>query len=54
MGVGGSLSTIFVKVTCNKSLADKFELYERDKSYSGAWSAFDLRLRTYWKTLKKG
>jgi len=51
--VGGSWTTIELEIICNKSLSDKFDLYYRDNEiYSGKWSPFDLKLKTYWKTRK--
>lgn len=50
---GGSLTEIYLEITCNQSLSDKFDLYFRDmESYSGKWEPFDLTLETYWKTKK--
>jgi len=48
-----SLTEIGIRVACNKSLSDKFDLYYRDKnSKFGKWKPTDLRLETYWKTIK--
>lgn len=44
-GGGGSNSELFVNINCNKSLSDKFDLYE--KSWN-KWKANKLRLRSYW------
>jgi hypothetical protein len=47
--VGGSWTTLEIMVTCNKSLSDAFNLYERDKKdYFGKWAPFRLKLETYW------
>ena len=48
--VGGSASDLFVEVTCNKTLADKFNLYKRDTSATSLdkWTPFDYVLGWYW------
>ena len=39
-----------LEIICNKSLSDKFDLFERDNNeYFGKWSSFSLDLQTYWK-----
>ena len=49
--MGDSLMTITVEVKCNKTLADKFALFKRDKeSYFGKFKPYRLGLTTYWKT----
>jgi hypothetical protein len=45
--IGGSLTDLFVKVTCNKSLAEKFTLYSKNGKFA-EWKAFDLRFYTFW------
>jgi len=45
--VGGSLTEIFVKVTSNKSLEEKFNLYTRTEY--DAWEHFKPRFEVYWK-----
>ncbi len=51
---GGSLTSIIVEVKCNKSLSDKFKLYNRDtNSYSGKWTPYRLSLTTYWRIKPK-
>ncbi|MHB1278966.1 MAG: hypothetical protein ACYC1Q_11280 [Bacteroidia bacterium] len=45
---GGSLTEIYLEITCNQSLSDKFDLYYRDiQCNSGKWETFDLNLVTY-------
>jgi hypothetical protein len=50
---GGSLKTVIVEVTSNKSLEEKFDLYERTDSQK--WDDFNTRFTTYWteKPIKK-
>jgi len=52
--VGESRLTLELKITCNKSLSDRFDLYYRDKEgYFGKWDPFDLTLKTYWTTNRR-
>lgn len=44
--VGGSSSYMSVRVTSNKSLEEKFDLFERTKYQE--WEYFKPRFRTYW------
>lgn len=46
-GKGGSSSEVFIEVTCNKTLEEKFNLYERHPEYD-RWEPFRLYLTTYW------
>lgn len=51
---GGSSNSIIVEIKCNKSLSDKFKLFQRDiKSDDGKWSPFRLTLTTYWTSYQK-
>lgn len=45
---GGSLTEIIVRIRCNKSLEEKFDMYYRDYEYFGKWEAYSLALTTYW------
>lgn len=49
-----SLDEITFRITCNKTLAESFNLHGRiPETYPGKWSPFDFRyLKTYWKTDK--
>jgi len=51
--VGGSSTYMFVEVTSNKSLEEKFDLFRRTKHQK--WKYFKPRFRTYWtkKVAKK-
>ena len=44
---GGSSTEVFVEVKCNKTLEEKFDLYERHPEYD-KWDPFRLYLTTYW------
>lgn len=44
---GGSSTEIYVKVKCNKSLEEKFKIYERNPEYE-KWEPYRLYLTTYW------
>ncbi|MFT5347422.1 MAG: hypothetical protein ACI9M3_000454 [Bacteroidia bacterium] len=46
-GRGGSSTEVFVEVKCNKTLEEKFDLYERHPEYD-KWESFRLNLTTYW------
>lgn len=46
---GGSSEMIIVEIKCNKSLSDKFSLFEREYEYSGAWHPYSLTLEAYWR-----
>lgn len=47
-GRGGSSTELFVEVTCNKTLEEKFDLYKRHPEYD-RWKPFSLNLTTYWE-----
>jgi hypothetical protein len=44
---GGSLTEIFIRITCNKSLEEKFNLYPRTEY--DTWEHFKPRFEVYWK-----
>lgn len=45
-GVGGSTTELYVNVLCNKSLADKFQLYPISWK---KWEPYSLSLASYWR-----
>lgn len=51
-GTGGSSSDLFVEVKCNKTLADKFDLYKRNLE-SDKWEPCDLWFYTFWTVRQK-
>lgn len=44
---GGSLTEVFVRITCNKTLDDKFNLYAKEFE-SQEWEYFEPRFSVYW------
>jgi hypothetical protein len=47
---GTSSGELFVEVKCNKTLEEKFTLYDRwNKKAFGKWEAYPLYLYSYWK-----
>jgi hypothetical protein len=47
---GGSLTEIFVEVSCNKTLSDKFNLFQRlENSSFGKWVPYQLTLKAHYK-----
>ena len=51
-GTGGSSSDLFVEVKCNKTLADKFDLYKRNLEYD-KWKPCNLWFYTFWTVRQK-
>ena len=53
LDAGGSLTTVFIEIICNKSLSDNFDLYYRDEQKGlDKWSPFNLKLITFWTVEK--
>lgn len=47
---GGSRGEVYMIIRCNKSLEEKFDLYDRwNKEAFGSWEAYPLILLSYWK-----
>ncbi|PCJ67757.1 MAG: hypothetical protein COA58_01075 [Bacteroidetes bacterium] len=48
--MGGSLMTIRVQVQCNKSLSDKFKLFNRgSEQYFEKFTPYRLKVKSYWR-----
>lgn len=47
---GSSTGEVFFEITCNRSLEEKFGLFDRwNKEMFGKWQPFPLTLDSYWK-----
>lgn len=47
---GSSTGEVFFEITCNRSLEEKFDLFDRwNKEMFGRWQPFPLTLDSYWK-----
>ncbi len=48
---GGSKNSIFIRIKCNKTLSDKFNIYNRKFSTNfKKWNEYELSLISYWKS----